>query len=66
MADNLDKKVRKNAEGPAKATGDAGSVEQHKLIDRIEANRYLYSKEAAKSKRRRLAFNKLVTLGTVW
>ncbi|MCA9123776.1 MAG: hypothetical protein H6822_00570 [Planctomycetaceae bacterium] len=60
MAENLDDKIRENAEGPAKASGDAGSFEQHKLTEQIEAERYLCSKEAAKSKSRGLRFNKLV------
>jgi len=63
MADELDNAIRENAEGPAKASGDAGSVEQHKLTEQIEADRYLASKEAAKSKQRGLRFNKLVPPG---
>ena len=63
MAENLDETIRENAKGPAKASGDAGSVEQHSLADQIEADRYLASKEAAKSKRRGLIFNKLVPPG---
>ena len=57
--------IRDNAAGPAKASGDAGSVEQHKLADQIDADRYLCSKDAAKDKRRGLRFNKLVPPGTV-
>ena len=64
MADNLDNKIRENADGPAKVTGDAGSVEQHDLSEQIEADRYLCSKEAAKSKSRGLRFNKLVPPGS--
>lgn len=63
MAENLDDTIRQNAQGPAKAAGDAGSVEQHKLTEQIEADKYLASKEAAKSKRRGLVFNKLVPPG---
>ncbi len=63
MPDELDDTIRQNAQGPAKAAGDAGSVEQHKLPDQIAADRYLASKEAAKSKRRGLVFNKLVPPG---
>lgn len=63
MADDLDTAIRENAEGPAKASGDAGSVEQHRLTEQIEADRYLASKEAAKSKQRGLRFNKLVPPG---
>ncbi|RIK72343.1 MAG: hypothetical protein DCC68_26530 [Planctomycetota bacterium] len=63
MADELEQAVRDNAAGPAKASGDTGSVEQHKLPDQIAADRYLASKEAAKSKSRGLKFNKLVPPG---
>jgi hypothetical protein len=63
MAENLDDTIRDNAQGPAKVSGDAGSVEQHKLTEQIEADRYLQSKNAAKSKSRGLRFNKLVPPG---
>jgi hypothetical protein len=64
MPESLEDKIRENAEGPAKAAGDAGSVEQHKLTDQIEADKYLASKKAAKSKSRGLRFNKVVPPGT--
>ncbi len=60
MADDLKDAISENAAGPAKASGDAGSVEQHKLKDQIEADRYLSSKDAASKKSRGLRFNKLV------
>lgn len=63
MAESLDDQIRENAQGPAKVTGDAGSVEQHKPSEQIEVDRYLASKEAAKQKRRGLGFNKLVPPG---
>jgi hypothetical protein len=63
MADDLDSTIRQNAQGPAKAAGDAGSVEQHPLPDQIEADRYLASKKAAGQKNRGLRFNKLVPPG---
>jgi hypothetical protein len=59
----LDETIRQNAQGPAKASGDAGSVEQHRLADQIAADRYLASKNAVNSKRRGLTFNKLVPPG---
>jgi len=49
MAEDLDNTIRENAEGPAEARGDSGSVRQHTLRDQIEADRYLASKEAVKS-----------------
>lgn len=63
MADDLEDEIRKNAEGPAKASGDAGSVEQHKLAEQIEADRYLASKDAVKKSRRGLRFTKIVPPG---
>jgi hypothetical protein len=63
MADDLDETIRDNAQGPAKASGDSGSMEQHKLPDQIAADRYLAAKQAAASKRRGLVFNKLVPPG---
>jgi len=48
MADELQDAIKENAQGPKRAQGDAGSVEQHDLKDQIEADRYLASKEAAK------------------
>ena len=63
MADEVEDAIRENAQGPAKAAGDAGSVEQHRLPDQIAADKYLASKEATKSKRRGLVFNKLVPPG---
>lgn len=59
----LDDTIRENAEGPAKASGDSGSVEQHKLSEQIEADRYLASKQAARSKRRGLLLNRFVPPG---
>ncbi len=50
MADSLDDTIRENAQGPAKASGDSGSMEQHKLPDQIAADRYLASKTASKLK----------------
>lgn len=63
MADELDDAIHENAVGPAKAAGDTGSVEQHKLADQIEAAKFLASKDAASANRRGLRFNKLVPPG---
>lgn len=66
MADetgSLDDAIRQNAQGPSEARGDSGGVKQHPLKEQIEADRYLASKEAAKSKSRGLRFTKLATPG---
>ncbi|HPD17791.1 MAG TPA: hypothetical protein PLE19_22875 [Planctomycetota bacterium] len=63
MAEDLDNTIRQNAAGPKRAAGDSGSVEQHSLTEQIEADRYLASKEAAKSKGLGLRVTKLVPPG---
>ena len=64
MADDLDQTIRDNADGPAKAAGDSGSMEQHKLSEQIAADRYLASKQAAKSTRLGLRITKIVPPGS--
>ena len=60
MADELTQAIQENASGPAKASGDAGSIDQHKLKDQIAADKHLASKSAAESKSQGLRFNKFV------
>jgi hypothetical protein len=50
MTDTLDKAIQDNAVGPRKASGDAGSVEQHALPDQIAADKHLASKQAMRTK----------------
>jgi hypothetical protein len=63
MPEDLKEAIRESAKAPAKASGDAGSVEQHKLTDQIAADKYLASKDAVSQGRRGLRFNKLVPPG---
>ena len=66
MADStIDQNIRENAGGPKRASGDAGSVEQHDLKDQIDADRYLASKEAAKKKGLGIKVTKAIPHGTV-
>ncbi len=58
--DDLKQSIEENAKGPAKASGDAGSVEQHKLTDQIAADKHLAGKDAVAKPHRGLRFNKLV------
>jgi hypothetical protein len=51
MADDLDQQIRDAAAGPAEVTIDGQTVRQQPLADQIAADRYLASKDAAKSKR---------------
>ena len=46
MTDELDSTIRQNAQGPAEARGDSGSMRQHGLKDQIEADKYLAGKTA--------------------
>lgn len=50
MAEDLKNSIQENASGPRKASGDAGSVEQHSLTDQIAADKYLQSKQAVATK----------------
>ncbi|MBN2474857.1 MAG: hypothetical protein JXB62_09645 [Pirellulales bacterium] len=63
MTEPLDEVIRENAAGPARASGDAGSVQQHGLSEQIAADRYLASKDASRSQQRGLRFNRLVPPG---
>lgn len=56
---SFDDIIRENAQGPAEARGDSGSVKQHSLKDQIEADRFLASKQAVKSKSRGVRFTKI-------
>jgi hypothetical protein len=64
MADDLEDAIRENAQGPAKAAGDSGSMEQHSLPDQIEEDRYLESKKASRRKGISIGLKKLVPPGT--
>jgi hypothetical protein len=65
MTEGLESAIQENAQGPAKASGDSGSVEQHPLPDQIAADRYLESKKAARGKGLGIGMKKLVPPGTV-
>jgi hypothetical protein len=64
MAEELENAILENAQGPAKASGDSGSMEQHPLPDQIAVDRYLESKKAARSKGLGIRLKKLVPPGT--
>ncbi len=64
MAEELDDVIFSNAQGPAEASGDVGSVRQHPLRDLIEVDRYLNSKRASRSSKRGLMLSKLLPPGT--
>ena len=64
MADDLKDKIKENAEGPKRARGDSGEIEQHDLKDQIEADRYLASKEAVRKKGLGIRMSKLVPPGS--
>jgi len=64
MVEDLEIAIFENAQGPAKASGDSGSMEQHSLPDQVAADRYLESKKAARSKGLGIRLKKLVPPGT--
>jgi len=61
---DLDQAIAENAAGPAKASVDGQSVEQHPLPDVIEADRYRESKKASRKPGIGIRFAKLVPPGT--
>jgi len=63
VSESLDETIRENAQGPAEAHGDSGGMKQHNLRDQIEADRYLESKKAVKSKGLGIGMKKLVPPG---
>ena len=63
MADDLEDTIRENAQGPAKASGDSGSMEQHPLPEQVTADRYLQSKKATRGRGLGIALKKLVPPG---
>ena len=64
MPDQLTDAITENAQGPRKASGDSGSMEQHSLKEQIDADRYLASKNAAKKKGFGVSTAKIVPPGT--
>ena len=57
--------IKDNANGPKRASGDAGSVEQHSLTDQIAADKHLGAKEAMKTKGLGIKLLKISPGGTV-
>ena len=62
---DLEDTIRDNASGPAKATGDGTSMEQHPLPGQIAADKYLASKRAGKNPAKALTRVKIVPPGAV-
>ena len=65
MGEELDNAIQTNAEGPKRASGDSGSVEQHDLNDQIAADKYLESKKASRGKGLGVKLAKISPGGTV-
>lgn len=61
---NLEQAIADNAAGPAKASVDGQSVEQHAIRDQIEADRYLESKRATRRRGLGIRLFKIVAGGT--
>jgi hypothetical protein len=56
---DLEQAIAENAAGPAKASVDGQSVEQHAIRDQIEADRYLESKKASRKRGMGIRFVRL-------
>lgn len=65
MSDTIiETSIKENAAGPKRASGDAGSVEQHSLPDQIAADKHIASKNAMSSKGLGIKLVKLSPGGT--
>jgi len=60
---NLEQAIADNAAGPANASVDGQSVEQHAIRDQIEADRYLESKRATRRRGLGIRLFKIVAGG---
>jgi len=65
MSETLENAIEENATSPKKASGDAGSVEQHSLLDQIAADKFLEAKKAARAKGLGIKLTKISPDGTV-
>jgi hypothetical protein len=65
MAEEMTDIIKRNAEGPAEAHGDAGGMKQHSLPDQIAADKYLANKNSLSSGSMGLRKRKIVPPGTV-
>ena len=65
MTDDLDSTIRDNAQGPKRASGDSGSIEQHSLADQIAADKHLAGKAAVAGKGLGIKLAKISPGGTV-
>jgi len=65
LTDTLDNSIQQNAAGLGKASGDAGSVEQHPLPDQTAADKYLESKKASRMRGLGIKLTKVSPGGTV-
>jgi hypothetical protein len=65
MASDLADTIAENAAGPKRVSGDAGSVDQHSLLEQIQADRYVKSVAGVKRSNRGLRFNKVCPPGAI-
>ena len=63
MPEPIEDNIRENAQGPRRASGDSGSVEQHSLTEQMAADRYLASKQATKRKGLGIRVGKMIPPG---
>lgn len=65
MSDDLKTDILENAQGPRKASGDSGSVEQHSLADQIAADKHIAGKNALASTNFGLTKARIIPPGTI-
>ena len=65
MAEDLTGTIQENASGPAEASGDSGSMKQHRLTEQIAAAKFLSSQAATSGKGLGIKINKISPPGSV-
>ena len=63
MTEDLSETIRKNAEGPASASGDGTSIQQHSLRQLIDSDKHLARKAAGRNPMKALTRVKIVPPG---
>jgi hypothetical protein len=65
MAEEIDKAIRQNAQGPASAESDGVKVTQHLPTQQIAADKHLGAKAAGRNPAKAFVRMKIVSPGTV-
>lgn len=63
MAEETEDTILENALAPKRASGDAGSMEQHSIPDQIEAARFAAAQKSARARKLGIRYVQLIPPG---